>query len=96
MPLFRAPRWRLLPLHPPTPPSRQQTKPNRRSDWQAGLGRVKANLASRVKKGRMAQAAADATLARVRGALDYSGFGDVDMVIEAVIEVRTGLWTGLD
>lgn len=44
----------------------------------------------------MAQAAADATLARVRGALDYSGFGDVDMVIEAVIEVRTGLWTGLD
>lgn len=51
-----------------------------------GLGRVKANLASRVKKGRMTQAAMDATLARVKGALDYSSFGSVNMVIEAVIE----------
>lgn len=34
----------------------------------------------------MTQAAADATLARVRGVLDYSAFGKADMVIEAVIE----------
>jgi hypothetical protein len=47
---------------------------------------VQANLASRVKKGKMAQAAADATMARVKGALDYSSFKSVDMVIEAVIE----------
>jgi enoyl-CoA hydratase/3-hydroxyacyl-CoA dehydrogenase len=50
------------------------------------MGRVRANLASRVKKGKMAQAAADAALARLAGALDYSSFGSVDMVIEAVIE----------
>ncbi len=52
----------------------------------AGLGRVRANLASRVKKGRMPEAAAAAALARLAGALDYSRFKEVDMVIEAVIE----------
>ncbi|KAI8468942.1 MAG: ClpP/crotonase-like domain-containing protein [Monoraphidium minutum] len=51
-----------------------------------GMARVKSNLASRVKKGRMTQAAMDATLGRVRGALDYAPFANVDMVIEAVIE----------
>ena len=104
-------------------------KPN--PNPQSGMGRVKSNLASRVKKGRMAQvglfifsclgfcvlvcglrvpshpkrqptqsspakktqkAAADATLARVTGALDYSGFGACDMVIEAVIEVGRISW----
>jgi enoyl-CoA hydratase/3-hydroxyacyl-CoA dehydrogenase len=38
------------------------------------MGRVKANLASRVKKGAMSQAAADQAMARVTGALDYSAF----------------------
>lgn len=52
----------------------------------AGLARVKANVASRVKKGRMTQPAADAVVARVKGALDYSSFKSADMVIEAVIE----------
>jgi enoyl-CoA hydratase/3-hydroxyacyl-CoA dehydrogenase len=52
----------------------------------AGLGRIQANLASRVKKGRMSEAAAKAAMARVKGALDYSDFGGVDMVIEAAIE----------
>jgi enoyl-CoA hydratase/3-hydroxyacyl-CoA dehydrogenase len=52
------------------------------------MGRIKANLASRVKKGKMSQAAADAALGRVRGVLDYDSFRDMDMVIEAVIEVR--------
>lgn len=41
---------------------------------QSGMGRVKSNLASRVKKGAMSQAAADAALARVKGALDYADF----------------------
>ncbi len=50
------------------------------------MARVKANLASRVKKGAMSQAAADAALARVSGTLDYSSFKRCDMVIEAVIE----------
>ena len=50
------------------------------------MARVKSNLASRVKKGKMSQAAADQVLSKVTGTLDYSGFGDVDIVIEAVIE----------
>lgn len=51
-----------------------------------GLDRVRSNLASQVKKGRMTQAAADATLARVKGTLDYGDFKSADMVIEAVLE----------
>ncbi len=47
---------------------------------QAGLGRVKSNLRSRVKKGKMTQEAADKVFSRVKGTLDYSDFGSVDMV----------------
>ncbi|KAM3289159.1 glyoxysomal fatty acid beta-oxidation multifunctional protein MFP-a isoform X1 [Capsicum chacoense] len=53
---------------------------------QAGLGRVKANLQSGVKKGKMSQEKFEKTLSLLKGALDYEGFRDVDMVIEAVIE----------
>ncbi|EFN52227.1 hypothetical protein CHLNCDRAFT_59763 [Chlorella variabilis] len=52
----------------------------------AGMGRIQSNLASRVKKGRMTEQMAQAAMSRVQGALDYSGFGSVDMVIEAAIE----------
>eukprot|EP00195_Chlamydomonas_chlamydogama_P011374 CAMPEP_0202900968 /NCGR_PEP_ID=MMETSP1392-20130828/12462_1 /ASSEMBLY_ACC=CAM_ASM_000868 /TAXON_ID=225041 /ORGANISM="Chlamydomonas chlamydogama, Strain SAG 11-48b" /LENGTH=718 /DNA_ID=CAMNT_0049587441 /DNA_START=176 /DNA_END=2332 /DNA_ORIENTATION=+ len=51
-----------------------------------GMARIKSNLASRVKKGAMKQADADAVMARVKGALDYADFKRCDMVIEAVIE----------
>jgi len=53
-----------------------------------GLGRVRANVASSVKKGRMTQAQADAALARLTGCLDYGdpAFKGADVVIEAVIE----------
>lgn len=47
---------------------------------QSGLGRVKSNLASSVRKGKMSQEAADAVAKRVTGTLDYSDFGSVDMV----------------
>ncbi|KAK6146180.1 hypothetical protein DH2020_020049 [Rehmannia glutinosa] len=53
---------------------------------QAGIGRVKANLQSRVKKGQMSQEKFEKTLSLLKGALDYESFRDVDMVIEAVIE----------
>lgn len=53
---------------------------------QAGLGRVKTNLQSSVKKGKMSQEKFEKTLSLLKGALDYEGFRDVDMVIEAVIE----------
>ena len=47
---------------------------------QSGMARIKSNLGSAVRKGKMSQEAADKVLARVKGTLDYSGFGDVDMV----------------
>ncbi|KAF5752194.1 glyoxysomal fatty acid beta-oxidation multifunctional protein MFP-a [Tripterygium wilfordii] len=53
---------------------------------EAGTGRVRANLQSRVKKGSMSQEKLEKTLSLLKGALDYEGFKDVDMVIEAVIE----------
>lgn len=40
------------------------------------MGRIKANLGSRVKKGKMSQAAADAAMSKVKGALDYAAFGE--------------------
>ncbi|XP_041012143.1 glyoxysomal fatty acid beta-oxidation multifunctional protein MFP-a [Juglans microcarpa x Juglans regia] len=53
---------------------------------QAGIGRVRANLQSRVKKGKMSQEKFEKTISLLKGALDYESFKDVDMVIEAVIE----------
>ncbi|XP_038723922.1 peroxisomal fatty acid beta-oxidation multifunctional protein MFP2-like isoform X2 [Tripterygium wilfordii] len=53
---------------------------------EAGIGRVRANLQSQVRKGVMSQEKFEKTLSRLKGALDYEGFKDVDMVIEAVIE----------
>uniref|UniRef100_A0A0D3CM80 Uncharacterized protein n=3 Tax=Brassica oleracea TaxID=3712 RepID=A0A0D3CM80_BRAOL len=53
---------------------------------EAGLGRVKANLQSSVKKGRMSQEKFEKTMSLLKGSLDYESFRDVDMVIEAVIE----------
>ena len=55
---------------------------------QAGMARIKGNLASSVKKGRMKQEQADAVFGRVTGTLTYDDFKRVDMVIEAAIEVR--------
>ncbi|KAF8094641.1 hypothetical protein N665_0358s0023 [Sinapis alba] len=53
---------------------------------EAGIGRVKANLHSRVKKGRLSQEKFEKTMSLLKGSLDYESFMDVDMVIEAVIE----------
>ncbi|GMH08298.1 hypothetical protein Nepgr_010138 [Nepenthes gracilis] len=53
---------------------------------QAGIDRVKANLQSRLKKGKMTQEKFEKTMSLLKGVLDYESFRDVDMVIEAVIE----------
>ncbi|KAK9288148.1 hypothetical protein L1049_016596 [Liquidambar formosana] len=53
---------------------------------EAGIGRVRANLQSRVKKGKMSQEKFEKTLSLLKGVLDYESIRDVDMVIEAVIE----------
>jgi enoyl-CoA hydratase/3-hydroxyacyl-CoA dehydrogenase len=47
---------------------------------QAGLDRVKANIGSMVKKGRMTQEQGAAVVARVKGCLDFSDFPRCDMV----------------
>ena len=52
----------------------------------AGMGRVKANLQSQVKKKRMTQEKADTLFSLCRPALTYDDFASVDMAIEAVIE----------
>ncbi|KAJ1407666.1 hypothetical protein SESBI_24140 [Sesbania bispinosa] len=52
----------------------------------AGVNRVKANLQSRVRKGKMTQEKFEKTISLLEGTLDYESFKDVDMVIEAVIE----------
>ncbi len=53
---------------------------------ESGLARVRANIERNVDKGRITREKADATLARLRGQVDYAGFGDLDMVIEAATE----------
>lgn len=53
---------------------------------QAGIGRVKANLQSRVKKGNMMQEKFEKAMSLLKGVLEYESFKDVDIVIEAVIE----------
>lgn len=52
----------------------------------AGIDRVKANLQSRVKKGKMTEEKYERTMSLLTGVLDYRSFRDVDMVIEAVLE----------
>lgn len=52
----------------------------------AGIDRIKANLQSRVRKGKMTEERYEKTMSLVTGVLDYERFKDVDLVIEAVIE----------
>jgi 3-hydroxyacyl-CoA dehydrogenase/enoyl-CoA hydratase/3-hydroxybutyryl-CoA epimerase/enoyl-CoA isomerase len=51
-----------------------------------GTGEAVKLLNKQVAGGRMAQAKANAILAAIRPSLDYSGFEQVDIVIEAVVE----------
>ncbi|KAI8110882.1 hypothetical protein M9434_004456 [Picochlorum sp. BPE23] len=53
---------------------------------QSGLDRVKSNIMSRVKKGKMKEAVAQKALSLLHGTTSYDEFSSVDMVIEAVIE----------
>ncbi len=53
---------------------------------QRGLDTIRAIYRGRVEKGKMTPGEVEQKLALVSGAADYSGFGDVDLVIEAVFE----------
>ena len=51
-----------------------------------GLGYVSKHLAGQVKRRRMHQRVADKAMQLVTGTTDWNGFGNVDLVIEAVFE----------
>ena len=53
---------------------------------QRGMAHIKDIYARRVQRGRMTEREADDLLALVTGQLDYQGFSDVDLAIEAVPE----------
>lgn len=53
---------------------------------QSGLDRVRSNIMSRVKKGKMTESSAQKVLSLLKGTVHYDDFATVDMVIEAVIE----------
>ncbi|CAN4091669.1 unnamed protein product [Withania somnifera] len=53
---------------------------------EAGIERIKANLQSRVNKGKLSQKKFTKSLSLLKGTLDYESFRDIDMVIEAVTE----------
>jgi enoyl-CoA hydratase/3-hydroxyacyl-CoA dehydrogenase len=53
---------------------------------QAGMDRIKSNVMSAVKKGRLQEKQAHFVLGLVKGTLDYSDFKQADMVIEAALE----------
>jgi 3-hydroxyacyl-CoA dehydrogenase len=51
-----------------------------------GLGRVRANYASSVSRGRLAQSAMDERVGAIRGSVNIADVKDADLVIEAVFE----------
>src|SRR5580693_7360305 len=51
-----------------------------------GLATIRKNYANSVKKGRFSQEEMDKRVARIAPTLSYDGFGEVDMVVEAVFE----------
>ena len=64
-----------------------------------GLGRVRANYASSVSRGRLTQDAMDERLASIRGSVDIGDVKDADLVIEAVFEdlaLKQGVFRQLD
>ena len=51
-----------------------------------GLATIRKNYASTVQKGRLTEADVEQRLGRITGTLTYDGFGDVDLITEAVFE----------
>jgi 3-hydroxyacyl-CoA dehydrogenase/enoyl-CoA hydratase/3-hydroxybutyryl-CoA epimerase/enoyl-CoA isomerase len=51
-----------------------------------GVGEARKQLGKQVEAGRMKPEKAEAVLASIQPTLEYAGFGDVDVVVEAVVE----------
>jgi 3-hydroxybutyryl-CoA dehydrogenase len=65
----------------------------------AGIGKIDKQLGRAVEKGRMEQAEAEATRARIHPTLHYGDFADCDLVIEAItedLELKQGMWRELN
>ena len=54
---------------------------------QLGLDEAGKLLAKRVKRGRMTETELADTMGRIRATLTYGDFADVDLVVEAVVEI---------
>jgi 3-hydroxybutyryl-CoA dehydrogenase len=64
-----------------------------------GIGKIEAQLARAVEKGKASQQDADAVRARIRGTLDYADLAGCDLVIEAItenLELKLQMWRELD
>jgi 3-hydroxybutyryl-CoA dehydrogenase len=64
-----------------------------------GIGKIESQLARAVEKGRLEQADADATRARITPTLDYADLADCDLVIEAITEdlgSKLEMWSEVD
>ena len=64
-----------------------------------GLGTIRKNLSKSVEKGKLSQADADATLARMRTTTDLTAASDCDMAIEAATEnlkIKLDIFRNLD
>jgi 3-hydroxyacyl-CoA dehydrogenase len=64
-----------------------------------GLGKARSIWQGRVEQGKLDQGELDRRMALIEGTTDYSGFGEVDFVIEAVperIEIKQAVFEELD
>jgi 3-hydroxybutyryl-CoA dehydrogenase len=64
-----------------------------------GIGKIESQLARAVEKGRLEQADADATRARITPTVDYADLADRDLVIEAITEdlpLKLEMWAEVD
>ncbi|MCW5983051.1 MAG: enoyl-CoA hydratase/isomerase family protein [Bryobacteraceae bacterium] len=64
-----------------------------------GVERIRSNYAVSVKRGRFTQAFADERMELIRPSLDYDGFADADVIVEAVfedMELKKGVFAELD
>ncbi|MDQ2841820.1 MAG: 3-hydroxyacyl-CoA dehydrogenase NAD-binding domain-containing protein [Acidobacteriota bacterium] len=65
----------------------------------SGMNKIRSNYANTVGKGRLSQAAMEERLARITPQLNYDGFEQADIVVEAVFEnmaVKKQVWAELD
>ncbi|MGI8461362.1 MAG: 3-hydroxyacyl-CoA dehydrogenase family protein, partial [Solirubrobacterales bacterium] len=64
-----------------------------------GIAKIEKQLSRAVEKGKVEQADADATRARIEGTLDYADLADCDLVIEAITEdldAKLEMWREVD